>query len=453
MQKFTKITSSIGPASADYETLKQMVQNGMNVCRLNFSHDTGEIQADKIRNIRKISAELGRPIAVLADLQGPKHRIGVFEEPEFHYQLEIGQTFSFDNDKTPGNTKRVNLPDEDVLNSLNVGDAILLNDGKMEMKVIAKRDGAIDAKLIRGTEIWSRRGFNLPDTEVATSVLTAKDREDLDFVLKHDPDFVAISFVQRPEDIIETRDFIRARTDKPVKIVAKIERPQAVDRIEAIIEETDAIMIARGDLAVEYPFEKVPAVQRKIIRLCRELNKPVIVATQMLSSMVKDDFPLRAEVSDIATAAYLLADCTMTSEETTISKAPELVVATMAKILANADEDRAENGYDLATDDSLDNNWSESVVALADLNECDAIVVFSEAGAGTRKIASRRPYQPIVAMCHDEMIANQLALSRGVFPVCDSLVYESRDVASALQRAGIQSQKHVIVDGDGIYLR
>ena len=223
MHKFTKITASIGPKCEDKETLTKMIQAGVNMCRLNFSHDTGDVQGKKIDLIREISAELNTPVAVMIDLQGPKHRIGNFET-EDKYPLEIGQKFVFDTDATPGNSQRVQLPDADVMASLRVGDRILLNDGKIEMKVDSVAPDKIEATVLRGTEIWSRRGFNLPDTEIATSVLTEKDRADLEYALTKEPDWVAISFVQKPEDISEVRDFITARTSHPVKIIAKIER-------------------------------------------------------------------------------------------------------------------------------------------------------------------------------------------------------------------------------------
>ena len=278
--RFTKITASIGPKCEDKKTLKQMIAAGVNICRLNFSHDTGAVQGKKIDMIRKISDELHTPVAIMIDLQGPKHRIGNFET-EDKYPLKIGQKFTFDSDPTPGDSTRVQLPDADVMKSLNVGDRILLNDGKIEMTVDSTSPDKIVATVVRGDEIWSRRGFNLPDTEIDTSVLTDKDRADLEYAITKNPDWVAISFVQRPEDIAEVRDFITARTSHPIKIVAKIERPNAVERISEIAAAADGIMIARGDLAVEIPFERVPAISRHIIRECRKMNKPVIMATQM----------------------------------------------------------------------------------------------------------------------------------------------------------------------------
>ena len=453
MNRFTKITSSIGPKCEDRETLTKMIQAGVNVCRLNFSHDTGETQGKKIDLIREVSAELHMPVAIMIDLQGPKHRIGNFAT-EDKYPLTIGQKFTFDNDPTPGDSTRVQLPDADVMKSLNVGDRILLNDGKIEMTVDSVKPDKIVATVVRGTEIWSRRGFNLPDTEIATSVLTEKDRADLEYALTKEPDWVAISFVQKPEDVAEVRDFIVARTSHPVKIIAKIERPNAVERITEIAAAADGVMIARGDLAVEVPFEEVPAISRHIIRECRKMNKPVIMATQMLGTMVNSEFPTRAEITDVANAAYLRADSTMTSEETTIGINPVNVINTMNKILAYADSDAIANPYDWSRVENIpENDWSRSVASMAYLNRASAIVVFARDTVAATEISCRKPDIPIVAVCRERLIANQLCLSRGVFPIYDEELFGKRDAFNSARKFGVNEGKLVIVDEDKISLR
>lgn len=453
MNRFTKITSSIGPKCEDRETLTKMIQAGVNVCRLNFSHDTGETQGKKIDLIREVSAELHMPVAIMIDLQGPKHRIGNFAT-EDKYPLTIGQKFTFDNDPTPGDSTRVQLPDADVMKSLNVGDRILLNDGKIEMTVDSVAPDKIVATVVRGTEIWSRRGFNLPDTEIATSVLTEKDRVDLEYALTKEPDWVAISFVQKPEDVAEVRDFIVARTSHPVKIIAKIERPNAVERITEIAAAADGVMIARGDLAVEVPFEEVPAISRHIIRECRKMNKPVIMATQMLGTMVNSEFPTRAEITDVANAAYLRADSTMTSEETTIGINPVNVINTMNKILSYADSDAIANPYDWSRVENIpENDWSRSVASMAYLNRASAIVVFARDTVAATEISCRKPDIPIVAVCRERLIANQLCLSRGVFPIYDEELFGKRDAFNSARKFGVNEGKLVIVDEDKISLR
>lgn len=453
MKRFTKITASIGPNSEEREVLTRMISAGVNMCRLNFSHDTGDVQGRKIDMIREISAELNTPVAVMIDLQGPKHRIGNFET-EDKYPLTIGQKFTFDTDPTPGNSSRVQLPDSDVLGSLSVGDRILLNDGKIEMRVEFASPDRVDATVVRGTEIWSRRGFNLPDTEIATSVLTKKDRADLEYAITKNPDWVAISFVQKPEDIAEVRDFITERTSHPIKIIAKIERPNAVARITDIAAIADGIMIARGDLAVEVPYAEVPAISRHIIRECRKMNKPVIVATQMLGSMVNSEFPTRAEITDVANTAYLRADSTMTSEETTIGMNPVNVIETMSNILSHADSDTIANPYDWSRVENVpENDWSRSVASMAYLNKASAIVVFARDTITATEISCRKPDIPVIAVCNEAVIANQLCLARGVFPIYDNELFGMRDAFNAARRFNINMGKLVIVDEERISLR
>ncbi len=453
MPRFTKITASIGPSSETERVLRQMISGGVNVCRINFSHDTGDTQGHKIDLIRKISDELNIPVGVMIDLQGPKHRIGNFATEE-KYSIKPGQTFTFDSNDTPGDGNRVYLPDTDVMQSLAVGDRILLNDGKIEMQVTDVLDGAIRTKVIRGTEIWSRRGFNLPDTEVKTSVLTPKDRADLEYAITKKPDWVAVSFVQRSEDIAEVRDFITERTDRPIKIMAKIERKTAVEKIADIASIADGIMIARGDLAVELPYEQVPAISRHIIRECRRLNRPVVMATQMLGSMVENEFPTRAEISDVANAAYLRVDSTMTSEETTIGSNPLNVIETMDKILSYSDADAMANPADwVRSENAPENDWSRSVSSMAFLNHAGAILVFARDTIGVTEIACRRPDVPIIAVCDDKLIANQLCVVRGVMSVYMPDLFAQRDAFAIAHIVGIKSDKIVIVDQDKVSLR
>jgi len=451
--RFTKITASIGPNCEDKKTLTEMIKAGVNVCRLNFSHDTGDVQGAKIDLIRNISKQLNIPVAIMIDIQGPKHRIGDFET-ERHYPLKIGQKFILDSDPTPGNEHRVHLPDTDVIRSLSVGNRVLLNDGKIELRVEAVFDDKIETIVVRGNEIWSRRGFNLPDTDIDTDILTAKDKKDLEYAITKKPDFVALSFVQRAEDVANVRDFINERTSHPIKLIAKIERPNAVERIVDIITASDGIMIARGDLAVEMPFETVPAISRHIIRECRKLNRPVIMATQMLSSMVHSEFPTRAEISDVANAAYLRTDSTMTSEETTIGDNPVAVIETMDKILSYSDRDTIENPYDWSrVDNTPENDWSRSVSSMAHLNNAVAIVVFARDTDIPTQIACRRPDIPIIAVCGDETTYNQLCLLRGVFTICDDVLYGQRDAFNSVRQFGIGTGKLVIVDEEKISLR
>lgn len=453
MLKFTKITVSVGPKSESRTVLTKMIRNGANLFRINFSHDTGDVQGKKIDTIRDIAHELHTPVAVIVDLQGPKHRIGDFATTD-KYKLTVGQRFVFDSDETPGDSERVCLPHPDVIASIRPGDRILLNDGKIEVRVDRVEPTKIITTVIRGSEIWSRRGFNLPDTFVDSNVLTDKDKSDLEYAITKNPDYVAVSFVQSAADIAYVRDFITGRTAHKIKIIAKIERPHAVHDIENIIAASDGIMIARGDLAVEMPFEQVPAISRHIIRTCRQMNKPVIMATQMLGSMVDSEFPTRAEISDVANAAYLRADACMTSEETTIGVNPVHTVETMSRILKYADMDTIANPYDWRQLDNVpENNWSRSVASMAHLNNASAIIVFDKDGIASTEISCRRPDMPIIAVCNDETIANQLCLSRGVFPIFDTEIFGMRDAKMAAKMLNIKLGSVVIVDDGAISLR
>ena len=442
--RFTKITASIGPESEAPKMLRELIDAGASVFRLNFSHDVGGIQGARIERIRKMKM----PIAIIADLQGPKNRIGDFKDGSV--KLDRDQAFNFDNNPKPGDGSRVHLPDNDVLAALKVGDTILLNDGKQEFKVVKASKSKVQTVVVRGGEIKGKRGFNLPNTEINRPILTDKDRTDLEYAITQDIDYVAVSFVQKPEDVSEVRDFITQRTAKPIKIIAKIERPQALQRIEDIIKNSDGIMIARGDLAVEVPFFKVPEITRKMTRVCRDLNKPIIVATQMLASMTENEFPTRAEISDVATTSYLRADSAMTSEETTIGKYPKTTIETMAAILQNADHDEIYHNYDWTQTMDGINAWSKSVAELARLNNAAAIVIFTHTGENARTISSRRPNIPIVAVCQDDIVANQLCLYRGVFPVCDRKLFRERDFDGAAARIGINSGHAVVVDKEAI---
>ena len=453
MTRFTKITASIGPSSDSDVMLRQMILSGVNVFRINFSHDTGDVQGKKIDSVRRISQDLNIPVGIMVDLQGPKHRIGNFATEE-KYSISPGQTFTFDSNPAPGNSGRVYMPDSDVIASLKVGDRILLNDGKIEMQVTDVMPDAVKTRVIRGTEIWSRRGFNVPDTEIKTGALTDKDRADLEYALTKNPDWVAVSFVQRPEDISEVRDFITERTAMPVKIMAKIERRSAVEKISEIARVADGVMIARGDLAVELPFEQVPAISRKIIRECRRLNRPVVMATQMLGSMVESEFPTRAEISDVANAAYLRVDSTMTSEETTIGAHPLVVIETMDKILAYSDMDAVEHSNDwVRSENAPENDWARSVSSMAHLNHATAIIVFARDTDSVMAVSARRPDVPIIAVCDNDLIANQLCILRGVIPFYTPDLFALRDFVEIVKITEIGFGKFVIVDGDDVSLR
>lgn len=305
-----KILATLGPASADEQMIQKLHEAGADLFRINMSHASHEVMRTLIERIRVVEARCGRPIGILADLQGPKLRVGKFAEGKV--ELKIGQTFTLDNRDVPGDSRRVYLPHPEILEAVKPGHRLLIDDGKLHLRA-EKTDGkSIVTTVVSGTRISDRKGVSLPDTLLGVGALTDKDRVDLDAVLATgEVDWVALSFIQRPEDLAEVRKIARGR----VGLMSKIEKPQAIERIDEIIELSDALMVARGDLGVEMPLESVPGLQKQLTRACRRAGKPVVVATQMLESMISSPVPTRAEVSDVATAVFEGADAVMLSAE------------------------------------------------------------------------------------------------------------------------------------------
>ena len=303
--KNTKIIATVGPASADEATLHALVEAGADVFRLNFSHGSHDDHRAVYQRIRALEERIGRPIGVLIDLQGPKLRLGTFAEGGV--SLVRGDRIRFDLDPTPGDAGRVAIPHPEIISAVGPGHVLLVDDGKMRLRVVAKDEGALHMEALTDGRLSDRKGVNVPDVALPLSALTAKDRRDLAFGLELGIDWVALSFVQRPQDLAEARELIGDRA----LLMAKIEKPAALESLEAIIELADGIMVARGDLGVELPPEDVPGLQKRIVRLCRRAGKPVVVATQMLESMIAAPAPTRAEASDVATAVFDGADAVM----------------------------------------------------------------------------------------------------------------------------------------------
>ena len=298
-----KILATLGPASSSEEMIGKLHDAGADLFRINMSHSSHEMMRDLIAKIRAVEKKFGRPIGILADLQGPKLRVGKFKNGS--EELKIGQTFTLDNTDEPGDNKRVFLPHPEILEAVQAGHRLLIDDGRLQLKAIETTKTSITCKVINGTKISDRKGVSLPDTTLSSGALTPKDRKDLDAILATDEvDWVALSFIQRPEDLAEVRKIARGR----VGLMSKIEKPQALECIDEIIELSDALMVARGDLGVEMPIEAVPGIQKQLTRACRKAGKPVVVATQMLESMISAPVPTRAEVSDVATAVFEGAD-------------------------------------------------------------------------------------------------------------------------------------------------
>ena len=329
-----KILATLGPSSSDEKTIIKLCEAGADVFRINMSHSSHDDMRKLVKTIRRIEEKLGYPIGILADLQGPKHRLGKFENGEI--DVKPGDVIKLDSDPTPGNNQRVHLPHPEILEAMQPGHRLLVNDGKVHLEVIETGDGWVKAKVISGTWMADNKGVNLPDSEILSGALTDKDRIDLTEVLKEEIDWVALSFIQRPEDMAEARKICKGK----VGLLAKIEKPQAVQRLDEIIELSDVIMVARGDLGVEMPLEEVPAIQKKMIRKCRKAGVPVVVATQMLESMIHSPVPTRAEVSDVANAVYEGADAIMLSAESAAGDYPVESVTMMNDIAEAIERDK-----------------------------------------------------------------------------------------------------------------
>jgi len=328
-----KILATLGPASSEQAMIHKLLDAGADAFRINMSHADHALMRMLVERIRAVEKETGRPIGVLADLQGPKLRVGTFKEKMV--PLQVGQTFVLDDNPTPGDTKRVHLPHPEIIKSVEPGHRILIDDGRVQLRAEKVDADAITATVLAGTKISDRKGVSLPDTDLPVGALTEKDRRDLEAALATGVDWIALSFIQRPDDLAEVRKVARGRA----ALLAKIEKPQAVKRLAEIIELADGLMVARGDLGVEMPLQAVPGIQKQITRAARRAGKPVVIATQMLESMISAPVPTRAEVSDVATAVFEGADAVMLSAESAAGQYPVEAVATMDAIAQEVERD------------------------------------------------------------------------------------------------------------------
>ena len=328
-----KILATLGPASSDSAMIRKLFEAGADIFRINMSHTSHDKMRELVKTIRNVESSYGRPIGILVDLQGPKLRVGQFDNGPI--QLNNGASFVLDSSKEPGDVSRVHLPHPEILAALKIGDALLIDDGKL--RLIAEECSAERAvtRVVIGGKISDRKGVSLPDTDLPMSAMTNKDRADLEAACETGVDWVALSFVQRAEDVLEAKRMIRGRA----AVMAKIEKPQAIDRLPDILEVSDALMVARGDLGVELPLERVPSLQKQMTRMARRAGKPVVIATQMLESMITSPVPTRAEVSDVATAVYEGADAIMLSAESAAGKFPVEAVSTMNRIGEEVERD------------------------------------------------------------------------------------------------------------------
>ncbi len=443
--KHTKIVCTIGPATDTVEALVSLVEAGMNVCRLNFSHGTHEQHAELIKRIREASQKTGEPLCILQDLQGPKIRVGVL--PDEGIELIVGKSIIF----TSGAgelPKKIPVTYPNLHQDVKKGQRLLLDDGLLEVLVKSIKGDDVSCEVITGGTLKSHKGLNLPETDTHVSAISDKDKDDIVFGVAQGVDWVALSFVRKPEDVQELRKLIG---DPGIKVIAKIEKPEAVINMDAIIAEVDGIMVARGDLGIEMPAEKVPVIQKELIAKCRKAGKPVIVATQMLDSMIRNPRATRAEISDIANAVIDHADATMLSGETASGAYPIDAVKIMAATIMETEKSK----YDDVTQEMRLAERTEVAMTnvasiLGRATNAKAIIVASLTGESARLISRERPDQPIYVMTPSERVVRQLNLSWGVraftVPKADSV---PKLIDGSLEL--LKAQK-LISDGDEVVI-
>ncbi len=411
-QRKAKIVATLGPSTTTRAQIEALFRAGADVFRLNLSHGTHDDHRARYDIIRQIEADYGRPIGILVDLQGPKLRVGTFAKGPI--QLRNGEAFRFDLDPTPGDEKRAPLLHPEILSALRPDTNLLLDDGKLRLKVIKCGPDFADCEVVVGGKLSDRKGVNVPDVVLPLSPLTKKDRIDLTFGLDLGADWIALSFVQRPEDIAEARKLIQGRA----RIIAKLEKPAAIEHLQEIVELSDAIMVARGDLGVEMPPEDVPSLQKRIISACRHSGKPVVVATQMLDSMVQNPAPTRAEASDVATAVYDGADAVMLSAETASGMYPTESVTMMNRIIERVERDPAYRRILEAQTPEPEPTGNDAISAaaaqVAHTLSVAAIVTYTTSGSTGLRVARERPEVPILCLTSNEQTARQLCLCWGI---------------------------------------
>lgn len=414
-----KILATIGPASRSPEMLRKLFKAGADAFRVNMSHGSHEDHAEAIAAIRVLEKEFAKPIAILADLQGPKLRVGEFKDGRA--VIRHSGHFTLDRDPTPGDETRVCLPHPELFGIMERGQRLLINDGKIKLIVKEADENRIFCSAEVGGVISDRKGVNVPDAEVPIPALTDKDKKDLAFAVKQGADWIALSFVQRSEDLAEARKLIEANGGKSTALCAKIEKPMAVNRLSEIIMMSDGIMVARGDLGVELePFE-VPPLQKKIVNATRRAGKPVIVATQMLESMIESPMPTRAEVSDVANAVYDGADAVMLSAESAAGDWPQESVAMMHSIALQieADEDYKARVrmLEMLPDPTTSDALAHSCMTIADTVPISAITVFTSSGSTARRVSRERPDTPILVLTPSMRTARRVGLLWGAHSV------------------------------------
>lgn len=425
-----KILATLGPASNTSEKITELFVAGADVFRINMSHTNHKELNRLVEIIRDVEKQQDRPIGILCDLQGPKHRLGEFADDKI--EVKAGDKIVLDDNSKPGDSKRVYLPHPEIMEAVKVGDRILIDDGRVSAKIVKRSANSLTIEIVVGNALSSRKGISLPDTEIGMGALTKKDRADLDKAIEAQVDWVALSFVQRPDDLAEVRKIARGR----VGVLAKVEKPQAIDRLDEIIDLADAVMVARGDLGVEMPLEAVPGIQKQITRKCRRAGKPVVVATQMLESMISSPVPTRAEVSDVATAVYEGADAIMLSAESAAGSYPVEAVATMNSIAEHVERDPTYRSIIDAQRPDAESTGADAISLavrqIAETLHLAAIVCYTASGTTGLRAARERPSRPIVTLSPVARTARRLALVWGLHCV---VTEDARDLDDMVDRA------------------
>jgi len=447
----TKIVATLGPATANAEMIEALIRQGVNVFRLNFSHGSHEDHLTTLQLIREISQSKSLNVAVLQDLQGPKIRIGEVEGGEV--QLVDGSLFAITTESCVATAERASVSYPYLLEDIEVGTRVLIDDGHMELKVESKNDKELICKVIHGGPLRPKKGVNFPDASLQIAALSAKDKRDLEFAVQHKVDFIAVSFVQRPADVLETKDFLTSK-GAYIPVIAKIERQEAINNIQAIIDIADGVMVARGDLGVEIPTEHVPLAQKKIIRLCNEAAKPVITATQMLDSMIQSARPTRAEASDVANAILDGTDAVMLSNETATGKFPLEAVKTMHNIALTIESEMALSMERTAPRQLHAQNIATAVgtaaCQMARHLHATAIITATLGGSITRQVAKHRPAMMVIAATPLEKTWREMNLLWGTYPL---MITPSEDTDTLMRTILDQAIQHELVSqGDTVIM-
>ncbi|MDR1332865.1 MAG: pyruvate kinase [Holosporales bacterium] len=440
----TKIVATLGPASSSLDIIRSLAEAGVDVFRLNFSHGAHDVHKENACSVRKVEKELGIPLAIMMDIQGPKIRIGTFEDKGV--SLLAGAKFTLDLNPDHGNAMRVCLPHPEIINAIIPGTDILLDDGKLKLKAMNNDGKSIETVVLEGGQLSNRKGVEVPGVVLPINAITERDQADLAIIGEIDADWLAVSFVQTADDIECARNIV----GPDINVLAKIEKPMALEYIDSIVGAADAIMVARGDLGVEIPFESVPHVQKMLVEKAREYCKPCIVATQMLESMISCHVPTRAEVSDVAYAVLEGADAVMLSAETASGQYPVEAVKTMAKIVTQAEREPCSFCHTNAASTS---SVAEAVSIMAAKDNIETVVVFTESGRSANVIANGRPSANIVAFTTSQRAARRLCLSWGVTQIVSDEIFGFSQMIQIVQKNLIQNfdvaddQKIIIVAG------